>query len=89
MHHVLTNTKSVDYSDMDMVREAELRTAHHHNVLNNNISNRRNKSKSTEDMNRDSGRYLKKERIQYVQDNDEQNGDLNNHKSYILSQIGN
>ncbi|KAF2892717.1 hypothetical protein ILUMI_13457, partial [Ignelater luminosus] len=36
---------------MDMVREAELRSAHHHNILNNNISSRRSKSKSTEDMN--------------------------------------
>lgn len=51
LHHVLTNTRSVDYPEMDMVREAELRSAHHHNILNNNISNRRSKSKSTEDMN--------------------------------------
>lgn len=51
MHHVLTNTKSVDYSEIDMVREAELRAAHHHNMLNNNLSGRRSKSKSTEDMN--------------------------------------
>ncbi|KAF5297733.1 hypothetical protein FQR65_LT09906 [Abscondita terminalis] len=51
LHHVLTNTRSVDYSDVDMVREAELRSAHHHNILNNNISSRRSKSKSTEDMN--------------------------------------
>ncbi|KAB0802285.1 hypothetical protein PPYR_04471 [Photinus pyralis] len=51
LHHVLTNTRSVDYPDMDMVREAELRSAHHHNILNNNISSRRSKSKSTEDMN--------------------------------------
>lgn len=57
MHHVLTNTKSVDYSDIDMMRDAELRATHHHNVLNNNISNRRNKSKSTEDMNRENGQY--------------------------------
>ncbi|KAJ8918396.1 hypothetical protein NQ315_008092 [Exocentrus adspersus] len=55
LHHVLTNTKSVDYSEIDMVRDAELRAAHHHNVLNNNINNRRNKSKSTEDMNRENG----------------------------------
>ncbi|CAG9832851.1 unnamed protein product [Diabrotica balteata] len=54
LHHVLTNTKSVDYSEIDMVRDAELRAAHHHNVVNNNISSRRNKSKSTEDMNRES-----------------------------------
>ncbi|KAJ8926320.1 hypothetical protein NQ314_021336 [Rhamnusium bicolor] len=58
LHHVLTNTKSVDYSEIDMVRDAELRSAHHHNVLNNNISNRRNKSKSTEDMNRENGMSL-------------------------------
>nr|XP_015835957.1 PREDICTED: protein still life, isoform SIF type 1 isoform X1 [Tribolium castaneum]XP_015835958.1 PREDICTED: protein still life, isoform SIF type 1 isoform X1 [Tribolium castaneum] len=51
-HHVLTNTKSVDYSEIDM-REMDLRAAHHHNLLNNNISNRRSKSKSTEDMNRE------------------------------------
>lgn len=51
MHHVLTNTKSVDYSEIDMAREAEMRAAHHHNVLNNNLNHRRNKSKSTEDMN--------------------------------------
>ncbi|XP_057653123.1 protein still life, isoform SIF type 1 isoform X3 [Diorhabda carinulata] len=56
-HHVLTNTKSVDYSDIDMIRDAELRAAHHHNVVNNNIS-RKNKSKSTEDMNRESGLSL-------------------------------
>lgn len=55
-HHMLTNTKSVDYSDIDMVREVELR--HHHNVLNNNITNKRNKSKSTEDMNRENGMSL-------------------------------
>lgn len=58
LHHVLTNTKSVDYSEIDMVREAELRAAHHHNVLNNNLTNRRNKSKSTEDMNRENGMSL-------------------------------
>lgn len=58
LHHVLTNTKSVDYSDIDMVREAELRAAHHHNVINNNITNRRSKSKSTEDMNRENGMSL-------------------------------
>lgn len=28
-HHILTNTKSMDYTDVDMVREAELRAAHH------------------------------------------------------------
>ncbi|XP_017786934.1 PREDICTED: protein still life, isoform SIF type 1-like, partial [Nicrophorus vespilloides] len=56
-HHVLTNTKSVDYSEIDMVRDAELRAAHHHNILNNNIS-KRNKSKSTEDMNRENGMSL-------------------------------
>lgn len=56
LHHVLTNTKSVDYSDIDMVRDAELRAAHHHNMLNNNISGRRSKSKSTEDMNRENGK---------------------------------
>ncbi|KAG5886176.1 hypothetical protein JTB14_000352 [Gonioctena quinquepunctata] len=55
LHHMLANTKSVDYSDIDMVRDAELRAAHHHNVLNNNISGRRSKSKSTEDMNRENG----------------------------------
>ncbi|KAJ8948406.1 hypothetical protein NQ318_009917 [Aromia moschata] len=55
LHHVLTNTKSVDYSEIDMVRDAELRAAHHHNILNNNISARRSKSKSTEDMNRENG----------------------------------
>lgn len=43
---------------MDMVREAELRSAHHHNVINNNLTNRRNKSKSTEDMNRENGMSL-------------------------------
>ncbi|KAJ8968878.1 hypothetical protein NQ317_018634, partial [Molorchus minor] len=58
LHHILTNTKSVDYSEIDMVRDAELRAAHHHNVLNNNISARRNKSKSTEDMNRENGLSL-------------------------------
>ncbi|KAL3281788.1 hypothetical protein HHI36_004989, partial [Cryptolaemus montrouzieri] len=57
-HHLLTNTKSVDYSDVDMVREAELRAAHHHNVINNNLTNRRSKSKSTEDMNRENGMSL-------------------------------
>lgn len=56
-HHVLTNTKSVDYSDMDM-REMDMRNAHHHNLLNNNISSRRNKSKSTEDMNRENSMSL-------------------------------
>ncbi|RZC34720.1 still life, isoform SIF type 1, partial [Asbolus verrucosus] len=56
-HHVLTNTKSVDYSEIDM-RDVDLRTAHHHNILNNNISNRRNKSKSTEDMNRENSMSL-------------------------------
>ncbi|XP_068083118.1 protein still life, isoform SIF type 1-like [Anabrus simplex] len=60
-HHILTSTKSVDYPDMDMVREAELRAAHHHNINNNNNNNinnnnnnnnnnRRSKSKSTDDM---------------------------------------
>ncbi|XP_044727148.1 protein still life, isoform SIF type 1-like [Chrysoperla carnea] len=52
-HHILTNTKSVDYQDLEMVREAELRAAHHRNVLNNNatnLNNRRSKSKSTEDI---------------------------------------
>lgn len=58
MHHVLTNTKSVDYSEIDMVREAELRAAHHHNILNNNLGGRRNKSKSTEDMNMQNGMSL-------------------------------
>lgn len=53
-HHVLTNTKSVDYSEMDIV---DMRT-HHHNLLNNNINNRRNKSKSTEDMNRENSMSL-------------------------------
>ncbi|XP_068904379.1 protein still life, isoform SIF type 1 isoform X4 [Tenebrio molitor] len=57
-HHVLTNTKSVDYSEIDMVREVDLRNAHHHNLLNNNITNRRNKSKSTEDMNRENSMSL-------------------------------
>ncbi|KAK9888791.1 hypothetical protein WA026_001015 [Henosepilachna vigintioctopunctata] len=57
-HHILTNTKSVDYADVDMIREAELRAAHHHNVLNNNLTNRRNKSKSTEDMNKENGMSL-------------------------------
>ncbi|XP_044267187.1 protein still life, isoform SIF type 1 isoform X2 [Tribolium madens] len=56
-HHVLTNTKSVDYSEIDM-REMDLRAAHHHNLLNNNISNRRSKSKSTEDMNRENSMSL-------------------------------
>lgn len=41
-----------------MVRDAELRAAHHHNFLNNNISARRNKSKSTEDMNTQNGMSL-------------------------------
>lgn len=41
-----------------MVRDAELRAAHHHNVVNNNINTRRNKSKSTEDMNRENGEYI-------------------------------
>lgn len=58
MHHVLTNTKSADYAELDMVRDAELRAAHHHNFLNNNISARRNKSKSTEDMNTQNGMSL-------------------------------
>ncbi|XP_018324998.1 protein still life, isoform SIF type 1 [Agrilus planipennis] len=60
VHHVLTNTRSVDYPDMDVIRDAELRAAHQ-NMLNNNsdnITNRRNKSKSTEDMNRESGMNL-------------------------------
>ncbi|XP_065163413.1 protein still life, isoform SIF type 1 isoform X5 [Atheta coriaria] len=56
LHHTLTNTKSVDYSEIDMVREAEMRAAHH-NVLNNNIG-RRSKSKSTEDMNRENSMSL-------------------------------
>lgn len=55
MHHVLTNTKSADYTELDMVRDADLRAAHHHNFLNNNINNRRSKSKSTEDMNTQNG----------------------------------
>lgn len=38
---------------MDMARDT-----HHHNMLNNNISNRRSKSKSTEDMNRENGMSL-------------------------------
>ncbi|KAF5288932.1 hypothetical protein FQA39_LY03811 [Lamprigera yunnana] len=42
LHHILTNTRSVDYTDVDMVREAELRSAHHHNIINNNLSSRRN-----------------------------------------------
>ncbi|XP_045472036.1 protein still life, isoform SIF type 1 isoform X1 [Harmonia axyridis] len=44
-----------------MVRDADLRSAqHHHNnaVNNNNLMNRRNKSKSTEDMNRENGMSL-------------------------------
>lgn len=55
-HHILSNTKSVDYSEIDVVREVDLR--HHHNMLNNNITNRRNKSKSTEDMNRENSMSL-------------------------------
>ncbi|GLV41393.1 hypothetical protein CBL_06623 [Carabus blaptoides fortunei] len=58
LHHMLSATKSVDYSDIDMVREAEMRAAHHHNVINNNINNRRSKSKSTEDMNTQNGMSL-------------------------------
>ncbi|CAG9814401.1 unnamed protein product [Phaedon cochleariae] len=58
LHHTLTNTKSMDYAEMDMVRDAELRAAHHHNVINNNMSGRRSKSKSTEDMNRENGLSL-------------------------------
>ncbi|KAK9744060.1 hypothetical protein QE152_g8112 [Popillia japonica] len=54
-HHILTNTKSVDYSDIDMVRDAELRTVHQYNLMNNTMSGRRSKSKSTEDMNRENG----------------------------------
>jgi len=60
-HHILTSSKSIDYPDMDMVREAELRAAHHLNLNNNNNndnnnnnnnnSNRRSKSKSTDDVN--------------------------------------
>lgn len=57
-HHVLTNTKSVDYSEIDMVRDAELRAVHHHNMMNNAMGSRRNKSKSTEDMNRENGLSL-------------------------------
>ncbi|XP_022905977.1 protein still life, isoform SIF type 1 isoform X4 [Onthophagus taurus] len=57
-HHILTNTKSVDYSDIDMVRDAELRAVHHHNMLNAGIGSRRSKSKSTEDMNRENGMSL-------------------------------
>ncbi|VEN58877.1 unnamed protein product [Callosobruchus maculatus] len=53
MHHVLTNTKSIDYSEIDMIREAEMRAASHaQNMMNNNLGGRRSKSKSTEDMNR-------------------------------------
>ena len=37
-----------------MVRDAELRATHHHNMINNTM-NRRNKSKSTEEMNRENG----------------------------------
>ncbi|XP_060516827.1 protein still life, isoform SIF type 1 isoform X3 [Cylas formicarius] len=58
MHHVLTNTKSVDYSEIDMVRDAELRASHHHANLANTLQGRRNKSKSTEDMNREPGMNL-------------------------------
>ncbi|XP_050309529.1 protein still life, isoform SIF type 1 isoform X3 [Anthonomus grandis grandis] len=56
IHHVLSNAKSVDYSDIELAREqAELRGAHLHNNLSNNLQARRSKSKSSEDMNRENG----------------------------------
>lgn len=48
-HHVLSNAKSVDYSDMEMNRNREFRG---HGHVSNNIQSRKNKSKSSEDMNR-------------------------------------
>ncbi|XP_076255312.1 guanine nucleotide exchange factor still life isoform X3 [Rhynchophorus ferrugineus] len=55
LHHVLTNTKSIDYSEIDMIRDAEFRATHQSNNLSNTLQNKRNKSKSTEDMNRENG----------------------------------
>ncbi|KRT81486.1 hypothetical protein AMK59_5373, partial [Oryctes borbonicus] len=41
-----------------MVRDAELRTVHQYNMMNNTMGGRRSKSKSTEDMNRENGLNL-------------------------------
>jgi len=51
-HHVLTSTKSVDYSEIEMNRDPEFRSGHMHNNVSNNLQSRRNKSKSSEEMNR-------------------------------------
>lgn len=51
-HHVLTSTKSVDYSEIEMNRDPEFRSGHVHNNVSNNLQSRRNKSKSSEEMNR-------------------------------------
>ncbi|ERL83615.1 hypothetical protein D910_00739, partial [Dendroctonus ponderosae] len=51
-HHMLSSAKSVDYSDMEMNRNREFRGGHGHNSVSNNIQSRKNKSKSSEDMNR-------------------------------------
>ncbi|XP_066143980.1 protein still life, isoform SIF type 1 isoform X2 [Euwallacea fornicatus] len=56
-HHVLSSTKSVDYSEMEMNRDPEFR-GHLHNNVSNNIQARRSKSKSSEDMNRENGMSL-------------------------------
>ena len=53
---MLTNTKSVDYSEIDMGREPQDMRTHHH--MNAAAMNRRSKSKSTEDMNRENGMSL-------------------------------
>ncbi|CAH1128391.1 unnamed protein product [Ceutorhynchus assimilis] len=57
-HHILSNAKSVDYSDMEMSRDPEFRSGHMHNNVSNNLQSRRNKSKSSEDMNRENGMSL-------------------------------
>ncbi|XP_048518524.1 protein still life, isoform SIF type 1-like, partial [Dendroctonus ponderosae] len=54
-HHMLSSAKSVDYSDMEMNRNREFRGGHGHNSVSNNIQSRKNKSKSSEDMNRENG----------------------------------
>ncbi|GBP14284.1 Protein still life, isoform SIF type 1 [Eumeta japonica] len=54
--HLQHMPKSVDYGDgADSIRDSDMRSMHHHNLLNNNTATaRRSKSKSTEDMNMDS-----------------------------------
>ncbi|KAL1514140.1 hypothetical protein ABEB36_003448 [Hypothenemus hampei] len=58
VHHVLTSTKSVDYADIEINTDGDLRSNHAHNNVGNNAQSRRSRSKSSEDMNRENGMSL-------------------------------